>query len=65
LLLAGWLAAPALFAQDVMVFTDGERLVGKFLRSNGGSAMFRSDALGETTVDWSKVKEPQSSQHSR
>jgi hypothetical protein len=62
LLLAGLAIAPALFAQDVMVFTDGERLVGKFLRSNGASATFKSDAIGEITVDWSKVKELQSSQ---
>ena len=62
LFLAGLLAAPALLAQDVMVFTDGERLVGKFLRSNGASATFKSDAIGEITVDWSKVKELQSSQ---
>jgi hypothetical protein len=68
LLLAGLVAAPALFAQgaapspDVMVFNDGERLVGKFLRSNGASAVFKSDAIGEITVDWSKVKELQSSQ---
>ena len=45
-----------------MVFTDGERLVGKFVRSNGASATFKSDAIGEITVDWSKVKELQSSQ---
>jgi Protein of unknown function, DUF481 len=56
------LAAPVLFAQDVVVFTDGERLVGKFLRSNGASATFKSDAIGEVTVDWSKIKELQSSQ---
>jgi hypothetical protein len=61
LVLAGVLTAVA-FAQDVMVFTDGERLVGKFLRSNGASAVFRSDAIGEITVDWSKVKELQSTQ---
>ncbi len=60
-LLAGMLAAPA-FAQDVMVFTDGERIVGKFLRSNGASATFKSDVIGEVTVDWSKVKELQSAQ---
>jgi hypothetical protein len=56
------LTAPAIFAQDVMVFTDGERLMGKFVRSNGGSAIFKSAAIGEITVDWSKVKELQSSQ---
>jgi Protein of unknown function, DUF481 len=62
LLLSCMLTAPALFAQDVMVFTDGERLMGKFVRSNGASAIFKSDAIGEITVDWSKVKELQSSQ---
>ena len=50
-------AAPALFARDVMVFTDGERLLRKFVRSNGASAVFKSDAIGEITVDWSRVKE--------
>jgi AraC-like DNA-binding protein len=68
LLLAGLVTAPALFAQgaapspDVMVFNDGERLVGKLVRSNGASAVFKSDVLGEITVDWAKVKELQSSQ---
>ena len=49
-------AAP-LWAQDVVTFTDGERLVGKLIRSNGGSATFKSDAIGEVAIDWSKVKE--------
>jgi hypothetical protein len=62
LLLAATLIVPALFAQDVMVFADGERLVGKFLQSNGASATFKSDVLGEVTVDWSKVAELHSSQ---
>src|ERR1035438_9849073 len=62
LFLACVTAAPALFAEDVMVFTDGERLLGKFVRSNGASAVFKSDAIGEITADWSKVKELQSSQ---
>src|ERR1700690_4488834 len=62
LLLAGLITAPALFAQDVIVFADGERLVGKFVQSNGASVTFKSDVLGEVTVDWSKVKEVQSSQ---
>lgn len=67
------LAAAPLFAQaaaekkpaenkDVMVFTDGERVVGTFERSNGASAVFKSDAIGEITVDWSKVKELTTSQ---
>lgn len=59
LLLAAVVIAPALFAQDVMVLTDGERLVGKFESSSGASAKFKSDIVGEVTVDWSKVSELQ------
>ena len=46
---------------DVLLFTDGERLTGHFVKSSGSSLTFKSDALGEVTVDWSKVKELQSS----
>src|SRR5208337_4320449 len=49
-------------SKDVIVFTDGERLVGKFERSNGGSVVFKSDVIGEITVDWAKVKELTTSQ---
>jgi hypothetical protein len=60
---AGLLAARLLSAQaakpepDVLVLTDGERLVGHFEQSNGSSVKFKSDVLGSVTVDWSKVKE--------
>src|ERR1700722_16180241 len=46
---------------DVLLFTDGERLTGHFVKSTGSLLTFKSDALGEITVDWSKVKELQSS----
>src|SRR5579863_858813 len=46
---------------DVLLFVDGERLTGHFVRSSGSSLTFKSDALGELTVDWSKVKELTSS----
>jgi len=59
LLLGSLLTASGIFAQDVLVFADGERLVGKLIRSNGKSATFKSDAVGEVTVDLSKVKELQ------
>jgi len=68
LLLTCLLIAPALLAQtppenkDVMTFNDGERIVGKFERSNADSAVFKSEALGEITVEWSKVKELTTSQ---
>jgi Protein of unknown function, DUF481 len=54
-------AAPAKPEADVLLFTDGERLTGHFVKSSGSSLTFKSDALGEITVDWSKVKELQSS----
>ena len=65
--LAAWLAAPRanLLAQtpqpkpppDTLVLNDDEKLVGHFIRSNGGNLRFKSDLLGEVTVPWSKVKE--------
>jgi hypothetical protein len=56
----------ALFAQappspDILILNDGEKLVGHFVKATGGSLTFKSDALGAITVDWSKVKELQSS----
>src|SRR5581483_2981791 len=46
---------------DTLLFTDGEKLTGQFLKSSGSTLTFKSDALGEVTVDWSKVKEVQTS----
>jgi hypothetical protein len=48
-------------AVDILLFTDGEQLTGHFVRSSGSALTFKSDALGEITVAWSKVKELQSS----
>jgi Protein of unknown function, DUF481 len=53
--------APAKTDPDLLLFMDGERLTGHFVKSAGSSLTFKSDALGEITVDWSKVKELQSS----
>lgn len=46
---------------DVLIFTDGEKLIGHLVGSTGGSVTFKSDMAGEITVDWSKVKELHSS----
>lgn len=46
---------------DVIVFTNGDQLTGKFLRSVGGNAIFHSDIAGDVTVSWDKVKEIHSS----
>jgi hypothetical protein len=42
---------------DSVVLTDGEKLIGHLLRSNGSSVVFKSDLLGEITIDWSKIQE--------
>jgi len=47
---------------DVLVFTDGEKLIGHLVRSTGDKVTFKSDAAGEVTVDWKKIKELHTSQ---
>ena len=42
---------------DVIVFLNGDKLAGRFVSSSGSSVKFKSDVLGDITVDWSKVKE--------
>lgn len=42
---------------DVVVFPNGEKLIGHFESFIGGSAKFKSDTLGEITIDLSKVQE--------
>jgi hypothetical protein len=42
---------------DVLIFTDGEKLIGHLKRADGASVTFKSDMAGEVTVDWSKIKE--------
>jgi putative salt-induced outer membrane protein YdiY len=55
-------AAPAKPAPDVLIFTDGEKLIGHLERVVGSSVVFKSDMAGEITVDWSKIQELHSSQ---
>lgn len=42
---------------DTLTLADGEKLTGKFVRATGGSVAFHSDAVGDVTVPWGKVKE--------
>lgn len=42
---------------DVVVFPNGEKLIGHFESLTEGSAKFKSDTLGEITIDLSKVQE--------
>jgi hypothetical protein len=46
---------------DVLIFVDGEKLIGHLVSSNGASLVFKSDMAGAVTVDWSKVQELKSS----
>jgi hypothetical protein len=47
---------------DVLVFTDGEKITGQLERANDTSVVFKSDILGEITVDWTKIQEFRSPQ---
>jgi hypothetical protein len=42
---------------DEIVFINGEKLVGHFVRATATTVTFKSDALGDLTIDWKKVKE--------
>ena len=42
---------------DVLVFTDGEKLIGQLERATAETVTFKSDMAGEVTVEWSKIKE--------
>jgi hypothetical protein len=59
--LLGQAGTPPQPGPDVLTFTDGERLTGHFLKATGSSLTFQSGALGDVTVDWSKVKELETS----
>ncbi|HWX38537.1 MAG TPA: DUF481 domain-containing protein [Candidatus Sulfotelmatobacter sp.] len=63
-----FLAAPGVRSQaskpepDTVVFPNGEKLIGHFEGFIGGSAKFKSDTMGEITIDLSKVQELRTSQ---
>jgi hypothetical protein len=42
---------------DVLIFTDGEKLIGQLKSAKGDSVVFKSDMAGEVTVGWSKIQE--------
>ncbi|MGI8961487.1 MAG: DUF481 domain-containing protein [Bryobacteraceae bacterium] len=47
---------------DVLIFVDGEKLIGHLEHATGSSVVFKSDVAGEVTVEWSKIQELRSSQ---
>jgi hypothetical protein len=44
-------------APDTILFNSGERLSGHLVSATGATLVFASEALGNVTVPWSKVKE--------
>ncbi len=57
-----FLSAGSVFADDkpqpdVIVFTNGDQLSGKFVNAIGDNVTFHSDIVGDITVEWSKIKE--------
>lgn len=49
-------------APDVITFTNGDQLTGKFVRAIGDTITFHSDVAGDVSVKWDKVKDLRSSQ---
>lgn len=49
-------------APDVIVFTNGDQLTGKFLRAVNGTVTFHSDIAGDISVTWDKIKSLHTSQ---
>lgn len=61
----GLVAAPC-FAQaaaqpDVLVLVDGEKLIGHLESADATTVLFKSDIAGEVKIDWTKIKDLQTS----
>lgn len=54
--------APAASQPDEMILNDGEKILGHLEKSTGSTVTFKSDILGEVSVDWSKIQELHSNQ---
>jgi hypothetical protein len=60
------LTAVACFAQaspqpDVLILVDGEKLIGHLESADATNVLFKSDIAGEVKIDWSKIKDLQTS----
>ncbi len=42
---------------DVIVFQNGDRLSGHLVLATNSKIVFKNEALGELTIEWSKIKE--------
>ncbi|HZS56340.1 MAG TPA: DUF481 domain-containing protein [Bryobacteraceae bacterium] len=47
---------------DVLILTDGEKLIGQMESATDASLVFKSNLIGEVTMEWAKVQELHSSQ---
>lgn len=47
---------------DVLIFTDGEKLIGHLVRSTGDKVTFKSNMAGEVTVEWKQIQDLHSSE---
>lgn len=63
------LTAPSILAQqgtapgpDTILFPNGDKLSGHFVSATSSAVKFKSDALGDLTIEWSKIKELQTAQ---
>jgi hypothetical protein len=48
---------------DIVVFTNGDQLSGKFVRALGDTVVFHSDILGDINIGWDKIKELHTAQN--
>ncbi|MGA8028952.1 MAG: DUF481 domain-containing protein [Bryobacteraceae bacterium] len=55
-------AAASKPGSDVLIFVDGEKLIGHLKSATGSSVVFKSDMAGDVTVEWSKIQELRSSE---
>ena len=53
--------ANAKAGSDILIFTDGEKLIGSLQSATGCTVVFKSNMTGEVTVEWNKVQELRSS----
>ncbi len=55
----GTAGAGAKASPDVLLFTNGEKLVGQLQSATGSTVTFKSEMAGVVTVEWTKVQELQ------
>jgi hypothetical protein len=53
---------PSAAGPDVLVLSNGDALHGKFVSEAGGKVTFHTDALGDVSLGWDKIKELHASQ---